>query len=104
MSPSPLSGLRMMNAPNLLLVTSPDTAVHRLLTPESPERGWLGREDSNLRIRDPKSRALPLGHAPPLAPRHGGKRAAGTPFTPHHVRARRVHRHCRPHRAGAGPP
>src|SRR5262249_6646126 len=24
----------------------------------------LGREDSNLRIRDPKSRALPLGHAP----------------------------------------
>src|SRR5438034_4418452 len=26
--------------------------------------GWLGREDSNLRIRDPKSRALPLGHAP----------------------------------------
>src|SRR5262245_896573 len=26
---------------------------------------WLGREDSNLRIRDPKSRALPLGHAPP---------------------------------------
>src|SRR5437667_198363 len=27
-------------------------------------RSWLGREDSNLRIRDPKSRALPLGHAP----------------------------------------
>src|SRR5947207_10540013 len=26
---------------------------------------WLGRKDSNLRIRDPKSRALPLGHAPP---------------------------------------
>src|SRR5437588_2910566 len=26
--------------------------------------GWLGRKDSNLRIRDPKSRALPLGHAP----------------------------------------
>src|SRR5262249_7302752 len=25
---------------------------------------WLGREDSNLRIRDLKSRALPLGHAP----------------------------------------
>src|SRR5215213_1428361 len=24
----------------------------------------LGREDSNLRIREPKSRALPLGHAP----------------------------------------
>ena len=28
-------------------------------------QAWLGREDSNLRIRDPKSRALPLGHAPP---------------------------------------
>src|SRR6185436_4241069 len=27
-------------------------------------RIWLGRKDSNLRIRDPKSRALPLGHAP----------------------------------------
>ena len=26
--------------------------------------GWLGRKDSNLRIRDPKSRALPLGYAP----------------------------------------
>ena len=26
---------------------------------------WLGRKDSNHRIRDPKSRALPLGHAPP---------------------------------------
>src|SRR5262249_57680295 len=26
---------------------------------------WLGREDSNLRMREPKSRALPLGHAPP---------------------------------------
>src|ERR1043166_1183060 len=25
---------------------------------------WLGREDSNLRIRDPKSRAFPLGPAP----------------------------------------
>ena len=25
---------------------------------------WLGREDSNLRIRDPNSRALPLGHSP----------------------------------------
>ena len=29
-----------------------------------PSRSWLGRKDSNLRIRDPKSRALPLGHAP----------------------------------------
>src|SRR2546426_1070326 len=25
---------------------------------------WLGREDSNLRMRDPKSRALPVGQLP----------------------------------------
>src|SRR5207249_1723550 len=31
---------------------------------------WLGRKDSNLRIRDPKSRALPLGHAPPCLSQH----------------------------------
>src|SRR5438552_10474196 len=38
---------------------------------------WLGREDSNLRMRDPKSRALPLGHAPPTERdfRHGPPRA-----------------------------
>src|ERR1043165_6099693 len=31
-----------------------------------PPASWLGREDSNLRIRDPKTRALPLGDAPML--------------------------------------
>ena len=30
---------------------------------------WLGRKDSNLRIRDPKTRALPLGDAPLKFPR-----------------------------------
>src|SRR5262245_21760740 len=40
---------------------------------------WLGREDSNLRIRDPKSRALPLGHAPSnLTP--GGPWPDASPF------------------------
>jgi hypothetical protein len=29
-----------------------------------PPASWLGRKDSNLRIRDPKTRALPLGDAP----------------------------------------
>ncbi len=29
-----------------------------------PDAGWLGREDSNLRMAEPKSAALPLGHAP----------------------------------------
>src|SRR5262245_12330991 len=37
---------------------------------------WLGRKDSNLRIRDPKSRALPLGHAPSFAPPAANRRAA----------------------------
>ena len=27
---------------------------------------WLGREDSNLRMPDPKTGALPLGYAPML--------------------------------------
>src|SRR6266566_4037863 len=27
--------------------------------------GWLGREDSNLRLPESKSGALPLGYAPP---------------------------------------
>ena len=31
---------------------------------------WLGREDSNLRMAESKSAALPLGDAPiPLSPR-----------------------------------
>jgi hypothetical protein len=29
------------------------------------ENGWLGREDSNLRMVESKSTALPLGDAPP---------------------------------------
>jgi hypothetical protein len=37
-----------------------------------PEVAWLGREDSNLRMAEPKSAALPLGYAPtqnePCAP------------------------------------
>src|ERR1051325_609030 len=36
------------------------------LTAHGRSSTWLGREDSNLRIRDPKSRALPLGHAPSI--------------------------------------
>src|SRR6185503_19189438 len=36
------------------------------LPSEAPEgrEGWLGRKDSNLRIRDPKSRALPAWPRP----------------------------------------
>lgn len=29
---------------------------------------WLGREDSNLRMAESKSAALPLGYAPEVAP------------------------------------
>ena len=54
---------------------------HRLSLGSAPPGGpasknWLGRKDSNLRIRAPKARALPLGHAPaPVA-------AAATPRRP----------------------
>ena len=33
---------------------------------------WLGRKDSNLRMRIPKTRALPLGYAPIKLSRTGG--------------------------------
>ena len=33
------------------------------------ETGWLGREDSNLRMAESKSAALPLGYAPSMAGR-----------------------------------
>ena len=62
--------------------------------------GWLGRKDSNLRIRDPKSRALPLGHAPTLctpgAPAPGQRLLLrGAPFAP--LRTRRGLRMRRNH-------
>ncbi len=42
---------------------------------------WLGREDSNPRIRDPKSRALPLGHAPTTLVTYSGSGArSGEPL------------------------
>ena len=41
-----------------------EVSVPQGFSPAVPHTQWLGRKDSNLRIRDPKSRALPLGHAP----------------------------------------
>jgi hypothetical protein len=38
-----------------------------LLLPYQRLRSWLGREDSNLRMAESKSAALPLGYAPPQA-------------------------------------
>jgi hypothetical protein len=35
-------------------------------TSATRRRDWLGRQDSNLRMPDPKSGALPLGDAPKL--------------------------------------
>src|SRR5574341_2063977 len=60
--------------------------------PDGP--GWLGREDSNLRMRDPKSRALPLGHAP-IAVRRAG--VAVAQCSPASLEDRRA----RPHDRGA---
>ena len=37
---------------------------HKIDEIYSIKKRWLGREGSNLRIRDPNSRALPLGHSP----------------------------------------
>src|SRR5437016_9938635 len=44
---------------------------------------WLGRKDSNLRMPDPKTGALPLGDAPTSRPREApSNRAAGTHRAP----------------------
>lgn len=48
--------------------------------------GWLGREDSNLRMGESKSPALPLGDAP-IAP-NGSQRDLVSP--PHAVQCRKV--------------
>ncbi len=47
-----------------LTVTHNDRRIKNRSRPAGANAVWLGRKDSNLRIRDPKSRALPLGHAP----------------------------------------
>src|SRR5580693_7796777 len=39
------------------------SAPHMAKSPNS-ENAWLGREDSNLRMAESKSAALPLGYAP----------------------------------------
>jgi hypothetical protein len=38
------------------------------------QTGWLGREDSNLRMAESKSAALPLGYAPPQVGNRGRSR------------------------------
>jgi hypothetical protein len=48
------------------------------LSPPNPKFNWLGREDSNLRMAESKSAALPLGYAPTrreAVSSLGGKRA-----------------------------
>src|SRR5215470_6277815 len=75
-NPSPLSGLLILPVPvdvprasnaNLRPASAATAATTQRarLRACSGAQAWLGRKDSNLRIRDPKSRALPLGHAPP---------------------------------------
>src|SRR5688572_19805614 len=76
-SPAPLSGglfMLLLHSPQPLAASARQpphlacpaevrlgVAFH---TTRRRNEGWLGRKDSNLRIRDPKTRALPLGHAP----------------------------------------
>ena len=42
------------------------SAAYALTRPQV--EGWLGRQDSNLRMPIPKNGALPLGYAPPTGP------------------------------------
>src|SRR6185295_8265192 len=44
-------------------------------------RNWLGRKDSNLRMPDPKTGALPLGDAPASQSRHDADNLDSTPET-----------------------
>src|SRR6476620_5960469 len=72
-NPSPLSGLLILLdpvdvstlRPQLRPSHGPPSHPPSRASPATARQAWLGRKDSNLRIRDPKSRALPLGHAPP---------------------------------------
>jgi hypothetical protein len=45
----------------------PNPSVTCLCRAPLREGGWLGRQDSNLGMADPKSAALPLGDAPMVA-------------------------------------
>ena len=56
------SPLRLRSRP----FSCPGPLRSRLAMSERRRVEWLGRVDSNHRIRDPKSRALPLGHAPTI--------------------------------------
>ena len=53
-----------LDAPRRTVTTARIRPRSRRVTLGTGGGGWLGRKDSNLRIRDPKSGALPLGHAP----------------------------------------
>ena len=46
----------------MLPMSSEKSVTHVFGT--DPMNYWLGREDSNLRMAEPKSAALPLGYAP----------------------------------------
>ncbi len=50
-----------MQSARLKLIPCPSPGAGR--QPRARKK-WLGREDSNLRMRVPKTRAFPLGHAP----------------------------------------
>jgi hypothetical protein len=57
----------------LIGITDPHSLVER-------RTGWLGREDSNLRMVESKSTALPLGDAPKDGPEKAAQR--GCPRIP----------------------
>ena len=83
----PEAGKQVTNRVTISVQTSPklaesaSTPLARPLSENSPfrpnpkvirpESGWLGRQDSNLRMAVPKTAALPLGYAPTHTETHG---------------------------------
>ena len=59
-----LSGRKTQHAAGLLARGRRNAATRR-----KRQKGWLGRQDSNLGMAVPKTAALPLGDAPPMSPR-----------------------------------
>ena len=81
--------LASLQSPRPILARKPPEIRALFRTPvQSPDCGtaWLGREDSNLRMAESKSAALPLGDAPVLRHRnlgsHGAADHSGRTLTP----------------------
>jgi hypothetical protein len=57
--------------------------ISSILSPFLSEKNWLGREDSNLRMRVPKTRVLPLDDAPAIYERRKAQGEGGARRPPY---------------------